>query len=101
MVSHPVDQGLVSGYPGIGKVLSQLPNEVRRLLVGQANPAFEIPDRFGDDLIRPARHVKAGLFSETQKRVSKWGLDQDAGIQDNEKIRRHSSSAPSGSTTLS
>jgi hypothetical protein len=55
MVSHPVDQGLVSRYPGIAKVLRRLASEVRRLLARQANLAFEIPDRFGDDLIQRGR----------------------------------------------
>ena len=101
MVGHLIDERLISRYPGIAEVLSELANEVSRLFSRDPDSAFEISNVFGDDFVRPARDVKARLFGKTKKRISKGRLDQNAGVQNNEKIRSHSSSAPSGRMTVS
>jgi len=101
MGGHFIDERFVTCNPGVAEVFPQLGEEVCRFLARKPDPAFEISDRFGDDFIRPARTVEARFFGKTKKRVAKRRLDQDAGVQDDRRVRRQLSSAPSGRITLS
>ena len=92
MVAHRGNERLVSGYPGIPEVLSQLAGEVGGLRFGKADPAFEIPQRLGDDLFGPAGHIKARRFGEAQESVPKRGGEEYTGVQDDKGSGRHSAS---------
>ena len=101
IVGHLLDQWFVAGHPGISEMFAKLTDEVRRLLCGQANPVFERPNRFRDDFIRPLRNIQPRGLSESEQRVPERCLHQDARVQNRRKVGGHSSSAPSGRTTLS
>src|SRR5579885_553020 len=101
MVVHPVNQRLITAHPGIGEMLPHLPDEVLRLFRREPNLCLQVADGFLNDHIRPAREVKSRMFSQSQQRIAEGRRDQDTSVQQYRKISRHSSSAPSGKTTLS
>jgi len=55
VVAHSVDERLVSNYPRICEMLSQLAGEIGCLRFGKTDTAFEISK--GKDLLRPARQI--------------------------------------------
>lgn len=101
IVGHLLDQWFVAGYPGICEMFAKLADEVCRLLCGQADPVFERPNRFRDDFVRRLRNIQPRGFGESEQRVPERCLHQDARVQNRRKVGGHSSSAPSGRTTLS
>src|SRR5436305_6753386 len=101
VVGHRGNQLLISLHPCVGKMPPDLTLPVSRLLGTEAEVFLQIVIDFSHDLVGPFWQVELRPRSEAQECIRQWHWNQNAGIKNNRRIRRHSSWPPSGNLFFS